>query len=189
MSKVERIPDLPTEALRGRVFNRPWYDWFLWLANKITALEAAGGGSPGSFTFSQSDVVLGRASSGAGEGEELPFTDAAQQLVAEPSFEGMRETLGLKIGEDVQAWNQYLEDVSGLTLSTGDLLFFDGAQLQRLPIGAEDEALVVSSGLPAWGDVSTTDHYAEPLTNGDAVSPELIFDSNGDVVIGIKVYS
>lgn len=44
MSKQERIPDLPTEALRGRVFNRPWYDWFLWLAGKITTLEAGQSG-------------------------------------------------------------------------------------------------------------------------------------------------
>lgn len=181
MNKQERIPDLPTEALRGRVFNRPWYDWFLWLANKITALEAEGGGSPGAFTFSQSDVVLGRVSSGGGSGEEVPFTDQAQQLVAESSFEGMRETLGLEIGEDVQAWNQYLEDVSGLTLATGDLLFFDGTQLQRLPIGAEEEALIVSGGLPAWGE-SVPNGRWEPLTNGDHASPELIF-VDGDVVM------
>jgi hypothetical protein len=180
MSKQERIPDLPTEALRGRVFNRPWYDWFLWLANKISTLEASSG-IPGGVIFTQSDVVLGRVSSGGGAGEEIPFTDQAQQLVAEPSFEGMRETLGLEIGEDVQAWNQYLEDVSGLSLSAGDMLFFDGAQLQRLPIGAEDEALVVSSGLPAWGE-ATPDGRWEPLTNGDHTSPELIF-VNGDVVM------
>lgn len=180
MSKPERIPDLPTEALRGRVFNRPWYDWFLWLANKISTLEASSG-VPGGVVFTQSDVVLGRVSSGGGAGEEIPFTDAAQQLVAEPTFEDMRETLGLKIGTDVQAYDDSLEEISDLSLAAGDLLYHDGTQLQRLPIGAEDESLVISSGFPAWGE-AVPDGRWEPLTNGDHTSPELIF-VYGDVVM------
>jgi hypothetical protein len=45
-------------------------------------------------TFSASDKIAGRVSSGAGAGEEVTFTDQAQQLCDDASFEAMCATLG-----------------------------------------------------------------------------------------------
>lgn len=39
----------------------------------------------------------------------------------------------------------------------GDLLYFDGSSQQRLGIGSAGEYLKVSSGLPAWGSLNTSD--------------------------------
>lgn len=93
---ITRLPPASTDLLvtdRGRGFlSRPWYDYFLSLQQQIAALSG-GGGSPGEFTFTQSDVVLGRSSPGGGEGEELTFTDQAQQLADDTTFAEMRNTL------------------------------------------------------------------------------------------------
>lgn len=183
---IIKLPPAGTDVLadtRARsFFSRTWYDFFLSLKSQIESITGGGGGiPPGTITVSQSDVVLGRSSAGAGAVEELTFTDRAQQLADDTTFEEMRNTLGLTIGEDVQAFDQSLQDVSDLTLASGDLLFHDGTQIQRLPIGTEDQALVVASGLPAWGE-AVPDGRWEPLTNGDHTTPELIF-VDGDVVM------
>jgi hypothetical protein len=55
--------------------------WSLFPAAKILALSAT-------------DRLLGRVSSGAGEAEEIAFTDQAQQLCDDTSFAAMRTTMG-----------------------------------------------------------------------------------------------
>jgi lysophospholipase L1-like esterase len=55
--------------------------------------------------------------------------------------------------------------------------------LARLPIGSDGQIMSVTSGLPSWTDpASATSHY-EPLTNGDTVSPAIMFDDAGDVLM------
>lgn len=108
---ISKLPPASTDLVvtdRGRGFlSRPWYDYFLSLQAQIAALSG-GGGSPGEFTFTQSDVVLGRSSPGSGEGEELTFTDKIQQLADDTTFEEMRNTL------EIDAENTpYTPDVPG----------------------------------------------------------------------------
>lgn len=38
------LPKAIEPAVAGQAFSRPWYDWFLWLADKITTLEAGQSG-------------------------------------------------------------------------------------------------------------------------------------------------
>lgn len=102
------IPNLPTAGTdllesdrRGgfmRVMSRSWYDWALAITNQIAGATGGGSGGvpPGSIGFTQSDVVLGRSSAGAGIGEELPFTDQAQALCDDTSFAAMRATLEIE---------------------------------------------------------------------------------------------
>jgi hypothetical protein len=52
---------------------------------------------------SATDRVLGRATAGSGDVEEITFTSQARQLADDTSFSAMRTTLGLAIGTDVQA--------------------------------------------------------------------------------------
>lgn len=48
-------------------------------------------------------------------------------------------------------------DINALTLVTGDLLYYNGTNIVRLPIGSTNEALKVSGGLPVWGEDLDTD--------------------------------
>ena len=67
--------------------------------------------------------------------------------------------------------------------AVGDILYASGATtLSKLAIGSAGQVLSVSAGLPAWAAASTPS-YDAPLTNGDGFAPEIIFDSNGDVVM------
>lgn len=167
------------------VFSRIWYDFMLYVRRRLDEIQAGdlpdGSVPTGSILFSESDKVLGRTSAGGGAGQEVTFTDQAQQLADDTSFDQMRNTLGLKIGEDVQAFNARLEDVADASYTTGALLYFDGSNLVPRGIGTESQALVVSGGLPVWGDAAPNGRW-EPLTNGDHTSPELIF-VDGDVVM------
>lgn len=43
-----------------------------------------------------------------------------------------------------------LQALASLSFVTGDLIYFDGAQLQRLGIGSSGSLLSVSGGIPAW---------------------------------------
>lgn len=81
-----------------RVMSRSWYDWALSITDQIAGISGGGSGGvpPGSISFTQSDVVLGRSSAGAGVGEELAFTDQAQALCDDTSFEQMRNTLEIE---------------------------------------------------------------------------------------------
>jgi hypothetical protein len=44
----------------------------------------------------------------------------------------------------------FISNLASLSYVTGDILYYDGANLTRLPIGSEGQVLEVSSGLPSW---------------------------------------
>jgi len=69
----------------------------------------------------------------------------------------------------------YLTNLTGLAYAAGDILYYNGGTMTRLPIGTETHVLTVTSGLPAWavgtgggsGNVdggSPTDVYLAPMT-------------------------
>ena len=57
-------------------------------------------------------------------------------------------------GEDPVAtptkWDIMTEGASGMT-SAGDLLYHNGTQVDRLPVGVDGQTLVLAGGLPSWG--------------------------------------
>ena len=62
-----------------------------------------------------------------------------------------RTALGLAIGSDVQAFDAVLQDVSVLTLSTGDMLYYSsGSSLARLAVGSSGQVLTSTGGRPQW---------------------------------------
>ena len=64
-----------------------------------------------------------------------------------------------RMGAVVQALNADRLDGVGLatsSLSTGDILYFDGTDLARLAIGSDGQVLKLSGGLPSWA-ADTTD--------------------------------
>ncbi|NDF11895.1 MAG: DUF2793 domain-containing protein [Proteobacteria bacterium] len=98
---------------------------------------------------SATDKILGRATAGAGDIEEIVCTSTARSLLDDTSTSAMRTTLGLVIGTDVQAFDSDLSAVAGLS-STG--------LIARTATGT---AAVRTITAPAAGIT---------ITNGDGVS-------------------
>lgn len=74
-------------------------------------------------------------------GTDVPVTDGG---TGASTASGARTNLGLAIGSDVQAYDAVLADLAGLTLTEGDLLYYDGANLAALTLGG---GLSQSSGV------------------------------------------
>ena len=56
-----------------------------------------------------------------------------------------------------------LNDIAGITAATGDILYYDGANIIKLAVGSNTEVLTLTAGVPAWaaatggGDLSAAD--------------------------------
>lgn len=66
---------------------------------------------------SATDKILGRVTAGAGDVEEITFTDFAQSLADDVDAATARTTLGLVIGTNVQAWDAQLDTWATVTPS------------------------------------------------------------------------
>lgn len=51
----------------------------------------------------------------------------------------------------------FLQDIANISFSNGDLIYFNGTDLIRLPVGTAAQVLTVVSGVPAW----TTQPYVD----------------------------
>jgi len=68
--------------------------------------------------------------------------------------------------------------------TNGDLFVRLAGVIARLGVGSEGDVLTVTAGLPAWAPASASGGSAwSVLSNGDPVTPELMWDSNGDVIM------
>ena len=63
-----------------------------------------------------------------------------------PGIDGLNE---LTVEEGL-----FLGNIANLAYVTGDILYYDGAAINRLPIGSAGRVLTVSSGLPSWQPAS-----------------------------------
>jgi hypothetical protein len=64
--------------------------------------------------------------------------------------------LSLVPGTDIQAYDAVLADIAGLSLSAGDLLYYDGANVVNLGAGTEGQFLRQgASSTPEWKDTLT----------------------------------
>lgn len=76
---------------------------------------------------STTDVLFGRSTAGAGNGEEVACTSAGRALIDDASAAAQRTTLGLAIGTDVQAFDAGLGDIAALAVTDGNIVVGDGA--------------------------------------------------------------
>lgn len=76
---------------------------------------------------SGTDRLLGRASAGSGDVEEIVCTSFGRALLDDTSTAAQRATLGLIIGTDVQATDPELTAIAGLTSAANKLPYFTGA--------------------------------------------------------------
>ena len=64
---------------------------------------------------------------------------------------------------------QFVTNLVALPYVTGDMLYYNGTALTRLPIGTAAKVLTVSGGIPSWQTASGG--FADPLTtNGDIIA-------------------
>ena len=71
---------------------------------------------------SAADKILGRATSGAGDVEEIACTAFARSILDDADAAAARTTLGLTIGTNVQAYDADLSAVAGLSPSNDDVV-------------------------------------------------------------------
>ena len=88
-----------------------------------------------------------------------------------------RTTLGVAIGTDVQAYDAVLDDLSGISFVTGDVLYYNGSNLVRLAKGTAFQGLVMNSGATAPSWISEQRVVQEAYT------------SDGTVATGTTVFS
>jgi len=62
-----------------------------------------------------------------------------------------------------------MNNVTEATLTAGDIVYSDGAALQRLPIGSSADSLVVSGGAPTWGAATSNPLIKVTKTFADIV--------------------
>ena len=99
-----------------------------------------------------------------------------------------RTNLGLAIGTNVQAYNQYLADISAISPSQGDIIYFDGSDWVRLGAGTSGQFLRTQGAganpnwqsLPSGGDMLGANNLSD-LTNTTTAR------SNLGVAIGTNV--
>jgi hypothetical protein len=71
---------------------------------------------------SATDRVLGRATAGAGDVEEIALSAFGRSLIDDAAASNARSTLGLVIGTDVQAFDADLTTIAGLTATTDNVM-------------------------------------------------------------------
>jgi hypothetical protein len=82
------------------------------------------------------------------------------------------------------AEGQFVTDLYSLAYATGDILYYDGAALTRLPIGTNGHVLKVTTGLPAWGAAAGGGSMDDFLVGADSGTPETIADGNTLTIAG-----
>lgn len=75
------------------------------------------------------------------------------------------------LDELTDAETLFIQNLTGLTFVTGDILYYNGTSLTNLGIGSAGQVLTVTSGLPAWtgiGGASTGDVSSNTATSVDS---------------------
>lgn len=86
------------------------------------------------------------------------YLASANNLSDLASASTARTNIGLEIGLDVQAYDAILADLAGISLSQGDILYYNGTNLVNLSAGTSGQFLETQgAGLnPQWSDVPNT---------------------------------
>lgn len=79
----------------------------------------------------------------------------------------------------------FIQNLVTLSYSDGDILYYNGGALQRLPKGTDGQYLKLASGLPSWSTVSGTGDVVGPasstdnaITRFDSTTGKLLQNSN-----------
>lgn len=120
---------------------------------------------------SATDKLLGRASSGVGDVEEIACTSFARSLLDDGNAATARSTLGVAIGSDVQAHHAHLEDIAGLAPEDGETIVWDGIA------GHFTTALIEGGGGGGEGGAPTNAEYIVKSASGSLSAERVLTDT------------
>jgi hypothetical protein len=130
---------------------------------------------------SATDRVLGRATAGAGDVEEIALTAFGRSLIDDAAASNARSTLGLVIGTDVQAFDADLTTIAGLTATTDNVMqSVAGAWASRTPAQLK-ATLGLVKGDVGLGNVDNTSD-ATKLANVITQSVVVQFGDGANVI-------
>lgn len=184
------------------------------LANATGILDEVNGGT-GQSTITSGDVLYGSA---ANTISKLPIGSSTEVLTVVaglPSWEpapatgvtsvdvsggttGLTFSGGPITSSGTITMAGTLDETNGGTnqtsYTTGDILYASASNtLSKLPIGSEGEGLIVASGIPSWGSVTSLVKVYEPTAVGffdnvgylasEPLLVDFITDNDGDIVM------
>ena len=94
------------------------------------------------------------------------LTSFARSILDDTDEATFKATVNLEIGTDVQAYDAQLSDIAGITYASGDILYYDGANIVNLAKGSDGQYLTLSSGAPSWSTISPYDESNVSITGG-----------------------
>lgn len=84
---------------------------------------------------------------------------------------------------------ELVEELAALNYQTGDILYYDGSQLQRLPIGSSTEVLTVIGGIPSWEPSSGAGFTLLSATGSvNSVNANFTFTEKPDYIVSDGVW-
>lgn len=113
---------------------------------------------------SATDRLLGRATAGAGDVEEITCTSFGRSLIDDADATAARTTLGLTIGTNVQAFASQLSDLAGTTRTKGNIIAANGTAWTTVGVGTDGQFLQADSASGAGVRWATASGGGAPST-------------------------
>lgn len=132
----------------------------------VNGSGSGGGGTPATFTFSTNNVVLGRATSGGGAGEEIPCTAAARSIMDDASVAAICTTLGLGTTSDPTFSDVTVDTIKANGFTASTMLYADATKTITSAAATNGQLLIGSTGaVPVVAGLTGTSNQVT-VTNG-----------------------
>lgn len=90
---------------------------------------------------------------GSGTAALADFPAYGRSIAAVANEAAFKALVNLEAGVDYQAFHARLADISGITYAQGDVFYYDGANIVKLPKGTNGHFLKIGATIPEWAAV------------------------------------
>lgn len=139
-------------------------------SNVTGTLAVANGGTGVTTSTGSGSVVLSTSPTLVTPALGTPASGVATNLTGLPIDGGTTGTLPVSRGGTGQTSQTAAFDALAPTTTNGDIIYHNGTDNVRLPIGTDGQTLKVSSGIPAWGDGGAGAGEINAILNPSAAS-------------------